>query len=115
VRHETASESQDDSGAWTAAVPAVNDSEDWVVEAVAEARTMEDEGEGTPLDGLIPPPPPIRGGGPEHAFVAGEIDVPTPPPEALAEVGEFTAASALLSGRSESEDTGETTDSSRQR
>lgn len=115
VRHETTTEVHDDSGAWTAAVPAVGDNDDWVVEAVAEARTMEDEGEGTPLDGLIPPPPPIRGGGPEHNFVAGEIDVPTPPPEALAEVGEFTAASALLSGRGEGEDTGETTGQGRQR
>jgi glycosyltransferase involved in cell wall biosynthesis len=100
-------EGSDDSGAWTAAVQAVSD--DWVVAAVAEARGMsEEEGEGTPLEGLIPPPPPVRRGGPEHAFVAGEIDVPTPPPEALADVGEFTAASALLSGREDAApDTGE--------
>jgi hypothetical protein len=105
----TANEVSDDSGAWTVAVPAVTEvSDDWVVSAVAEARGMsEDEGEGTPLEGLIPPPPPVRGG-PEHAFVAGEIDVPTPPPDALADVGEFTAASALLSGREDPDsDTGE--------
>jgi glycosyltransferase involved in cell wall biosynthesis len=110
-RLETATEVHDESGAWTAAVPAVEVSDDWVVAAVAEARGMsEDEGEGTPLEGLIPPPPPVRGGGPEHVFVAGEIDVPTPPPEGLVEVGEFTAASALLSGRDDpTGDTGETT------
>jgi D-inositol-3-phosphate glycosyltransferase len=90
-----------DSGAW-AAVRVANE-EDWVVAAVADART--EEGDGTPLEGLIPPPPPARGG-PDQAFVAGEIDVPSPPE--LAEVGEFTAASALLSGREESADTGET-------
>jgi len=109
---KTTEQDPDDSGPWTAANEALPD-EDWVVAAVAEARTS-DEGDGTPLEGLIPPPPPMRGG-PEHAFVAGEIDIPTPPPEALAEVGEFTAASALLSGRDEpGADTGET-DSTRSR
>jgi glycosyltransferase involved in cell wall biosynthesis len=117
-RLDTSSEASEDSGAWTVAVPAVEEvSDDWVVQAVAEARGMsEEEGEGTPLEGLIPPPPPVRGGGPEQAFVAGEIDVPTPRPEALVEVGEFTAASALLSGRDDpAADTGETTDQGRQR
>ena len=104
-----------DSGAWTSVGPAVED--DWVVAAVAEARGMsESEGEGTPLEGLIPPPPPPAGG-PDASFVAGEIDVPTPTPELnLVEVGEFTAASALLPNRKDSSaDTGETTDSGRQR
>ena len=87
---------------WTAEGDAV--SEDWVVTTGAI-----DEGDGTPLDGLIPPPPPVGGvTGPEAGFVAGEIDVPTPQPESLVEVGEFTAASALLSGRdpNEGSDTG---------
>lgn len=111
----TADTLADDSGSWTIAVQVPREdsagiegvSDDWVVAAVAEARGLSDGGDGTPLEGLIPPPPPPARGGPEHAFVAGEIDVPTPPPEAL-EVGEFTAASALLSGREDAGDTGET-------
>jgi glycosyltransferase involved in cell wall biosynthesis len=75
--------------------------EDWVVTNVAAAvRAIgEDSGEataahddGTPVEGIAQPPPSMPA---ENTFVAGEIDVPTPPPEKTPPV-EFTAASKLL-------------------
>lgn len=112
-------------GAWTVAklspVPqAVHD--DWVVtnvgvaarnldavladaeaeaEADADARAGDD---GTPIEGVIAAAPalPLV----EGVFVAGEIDVPTPPPEREMEpsaIVDFTAASSML-GQPESSD-----------
>jgi glycosyltransferase involved in cell wall biosynthesis len=93
----------DPSGVWThsalsAGAPGGQD--DWVVTNVAQAvRPLEAEtgetsaelvpDEGTPVEGVTPAP--VADG----AFVAGEIDVPTPPPEPRSGV-EFTAASKLL-------------------
>ena len=82
---------------WTrsvlAAPPAPTGQDDWVVTNVARAvRALDDDGQldadgdegsagddGTPIEGVIAAAPalPVV----ESAFVAGEIDVPTPPPE----------------------------------
>jgi glycosyltransferase involved in cell wall biosynthesis len=75
--------------------------DEWVVGPVAEVgRSLEDEG--TPLEGISAATPAAIS---DNRFVAGEIDVPGAPLDLL-EVGELTAASALLSGRDA--DTGET-------
>ena len=84
-----------DSGAWTisslAAPPDPAIPDDWVVTTVATAARARavthtetghgaDSGDdGTPLEGVVAIAPvlPMVGG----SFVAGEIDVPTPPPE----------------------------------
>jgi glycosyltransferase involved in cell wall biosynthesis len=99
-----------DSGNWTAtSTPSIEiGPDDWVVAPVNAAATLEEEG--TPLEGLIPPPPPPGIVDRDAAFVAGEIDVPTPPPDALIDVGEFTAASSMLPARNDESnaDTGET-------
>jgi len=101
-------------GAWTVsklsvAPPAGPD--DWVVtnvgaaarkldavladaEAEAEAEARDD---GTPIEGVVAAAPALPLG--EGTFVAGEIDVPTPPPERAHEpsaIVDFTAASSLL-------------------
>ena len=79
-------------------------SDDWVVTNVAAAvRAIDNEidtgsviqppDDGTPADGS-PPAVSIVSSAAENAFVAGEIDVPTPAPK-------FTAASELL-GNAES-------------
>ncbi|HEX5063976.1 MAG TPA: glycosyltransferase family 4 protein, partial [Kofleriaceae bacterium] len=98
-----------DSEAWTQSAltspPAGQD--DWVVTNVAQAvRAPDDDNQetgavnddGTPVEGVTVVPP---GGtiSSENAFVAGEIDVPTPAPEgadAKTPKVEFTAASKLL-------------------
>lgn len=79
--------------------------DDWVVTNVAAAvRSLEEEAEaeaahddGTPVEGVSAPAvtPPLTS---ENAFVAGEIDVPTPPPDVRDKTPgvEFTAASSLL-------------------
>jgi hypothetical protein len=86
--------------------------DDWVVTNVAAAvRSLEEEAEaeaesahddGTPVEGVAAPAvtPPLTS---ENAFVAGEIDVPTPPPDVRDKTPgvEFTAASSLL-GNAES-------------
>jgi len=59
---------------------------------------FETEEDGTPVD-VVPAP---AGPAEVPSFVAGEIDVPTPPPEV--EVGGFTAASILLGGRGGSDE-----------
>ncbi|MDB4958213.1 MAG: glycosyl transferase group 1 [Myxococcales bacterium] len=112
-----------ESGAWTIALappPAPASTDDWLVTNVANAaRSIEIEpagdeprdppdahDDGTPADGMrhTTPPPAM-----ESAFVAGEIDVPTPAPEKVAPV-EFTAASALLGSPEPSDpDTGSRT------
>jgi glycosyltransferase involved in cell wall biosynthesis len=88
--------------------------DDWVVTNVAAAvRSLEEEAEaeaeadsshddGTPVEGVAAPAvtAPLTS---ENAFVAGEIDVPTPPPDVRDKTPgvEFTAASSLL-GNAES-------------
>ena len=101
-----------DSGAWTTSAVAAPPTpsappgpDDWVVTNVATAvRSLEvdrldtdhagDSGDdGTPIEGVVaiaPALPMIEG-----SFVAGEIDVPTPPPE-LDQPIEFTAAGQRL-------------------
>jgi len=108
-----------DSGNWTvsalAAPPMPAGQDDWVVTNVAAAvRGIDsedrDSGEvahgddGTPIEGVVAVAPalPIADG----SFVAGEIDVPTPPPERGGrdtQAVEFTAASSIL-GASEPSD-----------
>jgi len=99
---------------WTvsalAAPPSPAGHDDWVVTNVAgvvrvievddvEMELVED---GTPIEGVVaaPPPLPMMDG----TFVAGEIDVPTPPPRIERDndtpAVEFIAASAIL-GQSE--------------
>ena len=68
-----------------AATPAQSD--DWVVtninQAIARADSLMDDGahgdDGTPVEGLVAAAPPLPQS--ENVFVAGEIDVPTPPPD----------------------------------
>ncbi len=87
--------------------------DDWVVTNVASVvRELEDEAaesesaesggdDGTPIEGVIAAAPPL-GGMSEGTFVAGEIDVPTPPPERISReeretpAVDFTAASSML-------------------
>lgn len=72
-----------DSGLWSVAAPppprAVSD--DWIVTNVARAIGPPDDvpDEGTPIEGVVAAAPPLSVV--EASFVAGEIDVPTPPPE----------------------------------
>jgi glycosyltransferase involved in cell wall biosynthesis len=88
-----------DSGSWASA-------DDWVVAPIREASQPPDwppprdasEDEGTPLDVVPAPPTPLPLEPP--SFAAGEIDVPTPPPEVEPDGG-FTAASTLLGSRGE--------------
>jgi len=95
---------RDASGAWTvsalASPPPPAGPDDWVVtnavnaldeQAASEETAAHDEG--TPVEGVTPAPALS-----ENAFVAGEIDVPTPGPEPMDKTPavEFTAASSLL-------------------
>lgn len=97
---------RDQSGAWTVSAPASPaPHDDWVVTNVAQAvRSLDEEAaaeetgaheeEGTPVEGVTPAPALA-----ENSFVAGEIDVPPPPPDRIGEKTppvEFTAASSLL-------------------
>jgi glycosyltransferase involved in cell wall biosynthesis len=93
------------SGPWSAVGASSLTGDDWVVTNVAQVvrgrdgdRTASDDG--TPLEGVIRAPASHMPMGPmtENAFVAGEIDVPTPTPEGKPTPVEFTAASQLLSG-----------------
>ena len=85
---------------WTESVVTTQaQADDWIVTNVSEAVRADDMDagteEGTPIEGIAPPPhPPISS---ESSFVAGEIDVPTPAPDKASQV-EFTAASKLLGG-----------------
>lgn len=111
-----------DSEGWTqSAITQAPGSDDWVVTNVAAAvRSLEDEEEaetaarrdsedGTPSDGsAVAPATPMVSS--ENAFVAGEIDVPTPPLDAKTPTVEFRAASQLLGGGETTEpDTGSRT------
>jgi len=99
-----------ESDGWTQSqltAPPGTGQDDWVVTNVAAAvRPTDDDGaeaetgavhqdDGTPVEGVTPAQP---GGviSSENAFVAGEIDVPTPTPEGKPSQVEFTAASKLL-------------------
>jgi hypothetical protein len=115
-----------DTGGWTVSVlttPPTPGQDDWVVTNVAQAvrgitsdtgeeevgdsdvEIVVDQDEGTPIQGVIAAAPPLPVV--ESSFVAGEIDVPTPPPSPRGEQDtpavEFTAASGLL-GQSEERD-----------
>ena len=95
------------SEAWTQSVLVAPPppAEDWVVTNVAAAaaiRSLEEDAssetvaapdDGTPIEGVRAPTP-LPQVSSDSAFVAGEIDVPTPAPEKA----EFTAASKLLGG-----------------
>jgi glycosyltransferase involved in cell wall biosynthesis len=101
-------------GNWTKSdlTPPAPPHEDWVVTNSVRPLQAEADGEmelevpmhdeGTPVEGVavVPPPPALTS---ENAFVAGEIDVPTPAPESRSGTDgektpavEFTAASSLL-------------------
>jgi hypothetical protein len=91
------------SEAWTQSVLVAPPVEDWVVtnsvralveDASSESAVAPDDG--TPVEGVRAPTP-LPQVSSDSAFVAGEIDVPTPAPEKA----EFTAASKLLGGSSE--------------
>ena len=101
------------------AAPAPSD--DWVVTGLSAAvRALEEDAngghDGTPIEGVIAAAPalPVIDG----SFVAGEIDIPTPPPKLLEKkprgesqdtpAVEFTAASGLL-GSDPEPDTGSRT------
>jgi glycosyltransferase involved in cell wall biosynthesis len=94
-----------DSGAFTALTPSggTDAGDDWVVgRGAAQNRTDtgvtdRPEDDGTPVDVEIVVSPLSPDGPP--SFVAGEIDVPTPSPEALEDEGAFTAASSMLGPR----------------
>jgi glycosyltransferase involved in cell wall biosynthesis len=105
---------RDGSGAWTvsalASPPPPSGADDWVVTNVAAAvRSLDEDAaaeetaahDGTPVE--VTPAPALTFG--ESSFVAGEIDVPTPPPDLRDKTPavEFTAASSLL-GNAESTD-----------
>ena len=113
-----------DASGWTvsalAAPPPPIGADDWVVTNVAHAvRAIEVDDvesellieEGTPIEGVvaIAPPLPVV----ETSFVAGEIDVPTPPPSPARLIHdtpavEFTAAAPIL-GPPDDPDTGSRT------
>jgi glycosyltransferase involved in cell wall biosynthesis len=91
-----------DSGAFTTLTPSggTDASDEWVVgKAAAQSKveTRIPEDEGTPVDIEVVVSP-LSPDGP-LTFVAGEIDVPTPPPEAIEDDGAFTAASTMLGPR----------------
>ncbi|NVB85132.1 MAG: glycosyltransferase [Kofleriaceae bacterium] len=99
--------------AWTRselAAPPGTGADDWVVTNVAQAvRSLEEDAsveiaidDGTPVEGTAAPTGSVSISS-ENAFVAGEIDVPTPAPEKAQPV-EFTAASRLLGNAPEPSD-----------
>ncbi len=109
---------------WTvsalAAPPLPTGHDDWVVTNVANAvRVVEaddDEAEllvedGTPIEGVVAVAPPLPMV--ETSFVAGEIDVPTPPPSPERDhdtpAVEFTAAGSILGAPDADPDTGSQT------
>lgn len=102
------------------AAPAPSD--DWVVTGLSAAvRALDEDAngghDGTPIEGVIAAAPalPVIDG----SFVAGEIDIPTPPPKLLEKkprgesqdtpAVEFTAASGLLGASDPEPDTGSRT------
>jgi glycosyltransferase involved in cell wall biosynthesis len=113
-----------DASGWTvsalAAPPLPTGHDDWVVTNVANAvRVIEADDveaellieEGTPIEGVVAVAPPLPMV--ETSFVAGEIDVPTPPPVPERDhdtpAVEFTAASPVLGSLDADPDTGSRT------
>ena len=108
-----------DSGNWTvsalAAPPLPPGQDDWVVTNVAAAvRALDDDphssDDGTPIEGVSVVTPAMSMV--DGSFVAGEIDVPSPPPSRETHdtpAVEFTAASAMLGGPEPDPDTGSRT------
>jgi glycosyltransferase involved in cell wall biosynthesis len=112
-----------DSSVWTvsalAAPPLPPGQDDWVVTNVAQAvRVIEADDvesemlveEGTPIEGVVAVAPPLPMA--ETTFVAGEIDVPTPPSlerDHDTPGVEFTAASGILGQPEPDPDTGSRT------
>ncbi|MEO8705589.1 MAG: glycosyltransferase family 4 protein [Kofleriaceae bacterium] len=110
-----------DSGSWAISPPPMpsgrEGQDDWVVTNVAAVvRSLSDEmhngDDGTPIEGVIAVGAALPVGG--GSFVAGEIDVPTPPPHQLdrdrdTPAVEFTAASAILGAPDPDPDTGSRT------
>jgi glycosyltransferase involved in cell wall biosynthesis len=103
-----------ESDGWTRSeltTPAAPGPDDWVVTnvsaAVAGVRTLDEDADaetavlrnedGTPVEGVSVVAPGTGASiSSENAFVAGEIDVPTPMPQTKPSQVEFTAASKLL-------------------
>jgi glycosyltransferase involved in cell wall biosynthesis len=113
-----------DASGWTvsalAAPPLPTGHDDWVVTNVANAvRVVEAEDveaellieDGTPIEGVVAVAPPLPMV--ETSFVAGEIDVPTPPPAPERDhdtpAVEFTAAGSILGTPEADPDTGSRT------
>ena len=113
-----------DVSGWTvsalAAPPLPTGHDDWVVTNVAHAvRLIEVDDleaemlieEGTPIEGVVAIAPPLPMV--ETSFIAGEIDVPTPPPSPERDhdtpAVEFTAAGAILGSPDGDPDTGSRT------
>jgi hypothetical protein len=113
-----------DASGWTvsalAAPPLPTGHDDWVVTSVANAvRVVEPDDleaellveDGTPIEGVVAIAPPLPMV--EASFVAGEIDVPTPPPvldrDHDTPAVEFTAAGAILGAPDADPDTGKQT------
>jgi glycosyltransferase involved in cell wall biosynthesis len=113
-----------DASGWTmsalAAPPLPTGHDDWVVTSVAHAvRVGEPDDveaellveDGTPIEGVVAIAPPLPMV--ETSFVAGEIDVPTPPPVPARDhdtpAVEFTAAGAILGAPDADPDTGKQT------
>ncbi|HEX8110929.1 MAG TPA: glycosyltransferase family 4 protein [Kofleriaceae bacterium] len=113
-----------DASGWTvsalAAPPLPTGHDDWVVTNVANAvRVVEADDleaellieDGTPIEGVVAVAPPLPMV--ETSFVAGEIDVPTPPPAPERDhdtpAVEFTAAGPILGTPDADPDTGSQT------
>ncbi|MCX5744681.1 MAG: glycosyltransferase family 4 protein [Proteobacteria bacterium] len=119
------------SGAWTIAIPpppskpqaitvaGMPHKDDWIVTSVAvglvaavpelpDEDVHEAHDDGTPIEGGTPAPAANVG---EGTFVAGEIDVPTPPPERVENLPnvEFAASGAMLEQAENDPDTGSRT------
>ncbi len=97
-----------DSGAFTTL--SARSGDEWVIPGAPHAahappldpdRVDRGDDDGTPVDGSLIAPPV---GDAPAVFVAGEIDVPTPPPEVIEADGVFTAASTLLGPRASERD-----------
>ncbi len=114
--------------AWTvealAAPPEPLGSDDWIVTSVADAvqdltddaRADSEAGngagdDGTPIEGVKGFAPPLGIASHEGTFVAGEIDVPTPPPEREHDTPavQFTASSGIHGPADADPDTGSRT------
>jgi hypothetical protein len=105
-----------DGDGWTIAAPVAAPppgGEEWVVTNAVRPMSVDEDtpgpshDDGTPVEGTAQPP--IVSPTSENAFVAGEIDVPTPTPEGLTPPVEFTAASKLLGPAEPDPDTGSRT------